>query len=110
MKVVSDIPGFERRIGDKVEKRAAPRYREMVAGVVRVKTGAYRASLVVTARRDIMHKTVLSVGSPLHYGRPLEYGANVGPRKGPHMVGDHRITEVTRADFSGMAAEVLREQ
>ena len=108
MKVISTAPAFEQRIGATVERSAAPRLLEQARGAVRVRTGAYRASLVANTSHDVLHRTIVTIGSPLRYGRPLEYGANVGKRRGPHMTGDHRLEEVTRASWGSLVAGALR--
>jgi hypothetical protein len=108
MKVTSDIPGFENRIHGTVDRVARPLYRDQVRGAVRTRSGRYRASVVVNFQRDTPHHSVVTVSSPLFYGRPLEYGANVGARRGPHMTGDHAVENVTRSRWGSVLSRALR--
>jgi hypothetical protein len=107
VKVTSDIPGFENRIHEKVDRVARPLYRDQVRGAVAHRTGRYAASLIVSFERTGSVSRV-RVSSPLPYGGALEYGANVGPRRGPHMRGDHAIATVTKARWGSVVATALR--
>jgi hypothetical protein len=56
------------------------------------RTGEHAASLAVTSPAGSTDQMSVSLGSPLPQARALERGADVGPRRGPHMKGIHAVS------------------
>lgn len=103
MKVTSDAAPLERALVD-ASGRAGTAFEADVRGSIPHRTGrtAAETRVVVT---DNGRETTFSVVGPPQLAA-LEHGANVGPRRGPHMGPQHPIDRVAPR-FGQRLAEAL---
>lgn len=103
MKVTSDAAPFEAALKS-AGQVAATAFEQDVRASIPHRTGRTAAETQVLAADDGSRATYSVVGPPQLAA--LEYGANVGPRRGPHMGPEHPIARVA-SRFGDHLAEAL---
>jgi hypothetical protein len=71
-------------------------------------SGEHGASLRATAPSSDVGRLTSRIGSPLPQAGAVERGANVGPRRGPHMKGAHAIERAGEQYPTFMTDELRR--
>lgn len=78
-------------------------------GRARRRTGEYAASIRASSGGPVGDRMIGHVGSPLPQAGAVERGANVGPRRGPHMRGSPSIRPAAIETFGRAFAAKMRE-
>ena len=70
-------------------------------------TGAYAASLALNSA-ELAADPTATIASGLRRGPAVEFGANVGTRRGPHMSGSHSVTRAVARFGERMTARLAQ--